>query len=383
MDRSLSGTASDAHSPIADKDAFLLPSRKQALASCVAGMGEGLVVITGEPGVGKTWLAGRLASQVGSRWVFVDTFPGMGSHDFFAAINDGLAAGTDATRAGVRSALAELSADGRAISLAIDECHLASADLLEEIRVLSNRLKKPDGFAAMVLIGQTRLTLRVDSGSLRSLESRVAARIHLRRLDVDEAASLLRNCSANKSCPDEHVEIRHRDAEGNPRRLLRLSDAVSPRPGSIALEPTDKGLSTPTEEAATAPEPIVVGPAKPPLRMEEGLIEVGYDPVFDVDDVAAVGPRPPSPSEGSDERPIVDHYAALQAWDEWARNQRRDPIETSRFDENADASPAPIGAEGDEEDEDPSSSHSWAEDGQAFAPYSQLFSRMKAASQPE
>jgi general secretion pathway protein A len=114
-------------------------------------------------------------------------------------------------------------------------------------------------------------------------------------------------------------------------------------------------------------------PAKPPLRVEEGLIEVGWDSANEENEATTTAFE----EEPDEHQPIDDHYAALQAWDEWARNQgrgasRRDPDvegEPSHDDYPEIESGAPEGR--------------WADVGQSFGPYSQLFSRVRRLEEAE
>jgi hypothetical protein len=78
---------------------------------------------------------------------------------------------------------------------------------------------------------------------------------------------------------------------------------------------------------------------------------------------------------------IDDHYAALQAWNEWSRNQQRttappqgdagmpqDPVADSQ---DTLGAAARAGAQG------PGQPSVWVEGEQGFAPYGQLFSRLR------
>src|SRR5262249_46644141 len=133
-----------------------------------------------------------------------------------------------------------------------------------------------------------------------------------------------------------------RDSAGNPKQLLhraRLQGAASRRtspPRAAAPSPPAPPVLQPVEVPPPAAwEGPVLGAVKPPLHVEEGMIEVGWDPE------PAPGPTEsdpapvadPAPSAVESEEAIDDHYAALQAWNEWARNQGRsaphDPADPS------------------------------------------------------
>jgi general secretion pathway protein A len=70
--------------------------------------------------------------------------------------------------------------------LIVDEAHLLSADLLEEIRLLSNLETDDDKLLQIVLVGQPELDDKLDSVGLRQLKQRIAVRTQLGSLDADE-----------------------------------------------------------------------------------------------------------------------------------------------------------------------------------------------------
>ncbi len=368
-----------------------LPSRAAAIESTRAALdGEpGPILLTGEAGAGKTWLVNRLAADrvVARRWLAVDLAPTTDPADFYCALGHGLGLYADeGARRPLGDFLAEQAVEGRDWVLVVDEAHNASADVLEELRLLSNRLGRPDGFAGLILAAQTRLARRLDTASLAGLAARISARVHLRPIDADEAADLLTllRFREGRSWSRAEVDDLHREAGGNPRRLLRLANAGAPRPGDARLGARTPAPQRLLEPAATASEPPVrprLGADRPPLRIEEGLIEVGWAGP-ELEDEPAAAPSPmllpaetetavEESSEGAGEdEPVRDHYAALQAWDEWARNQGRQPA-------IAEVSAPPIAPDDDSQDEDPPLVQSHPS--QDFAPYSQLFSRLKRA----
>lgn len=369
---------------------YALPSRSAAIAALRDALhGEpGPILLTGEAGAGKTWLWGRLAADRADRlrWLAVDLAPTTDPADVFRALGHALGlAEPDHARRPLADFLAEQAEEGRRWALVVDEAHNASADVLEELRLLSNRLGRPGGFATLVLSAQTRLARRLATAPLAALEARVSSRIHLRPIDADEARDLLARLRPGRPWSIAEVEELHREAGGNPRRLLRLAASSRPRPASSPARPLPE-----VAPRAIAPPPVPrLGSDRPPLRVEEGLIEVGWDgpdtegapspaPVAAPRSLVMVEPGPEPEREveaesdlltGEDE-PIHDHYAALQAWNEWARNQGRQPAAAAR------ASVA------EDEGESPRDSPARVEahEAQDFAPYSQLFSRLKQAA---
>ena len=376
-----------------ESGALVLPSRVAALELCRAALGAedpGPVLLTGEAGSGKTWLWNRLAADRagGLPWLAVDLAPASEPADLHLAL--GLALGlteSGRTREGVAEALAEADDDGRRWGLVVDEAQNASAEVLEELRLLSNRLGRPGGFAALLMVGQTRIVRRLGTIPLAAVAARIAARAHLRPIDADEALDLLAHRFPGRTWGMAEVDHLHREAGGNPRRLIRLAAPIAGRSRPLAAPAARPALPVSGPAPAIVPASSRLGTARPPLRVEDGLIEVGWDgpdPGADpeADPASASAPSDTAPAAvaeavepaGEDEA-IHDHYAALQAWNEWARNQGRQPAAVAGPPEPPAGSTdveAPAG--------DP---HVWADEQHGFAPYSQLFSRIKQVASPE
>jgi general secretion pathway protein A len=359
----------------------LLPSRRSALERLrrAAELGAGPVVMTGEAGVGKTWLASRLAESQsvlgGLAWVHLDASPTLDPAGLMRMIADELGIrvepGTPPDRVLRRlgETLAESAEDGHRWALFLDEAHLASEAVLETVRILSNALGRPDGLGAILLVGQTPLLRRLATRPLTALSARVATRVHLGPIEVEEVPLLIR-----ADLPRSMVERLHRDARGNPGRLVRVSRSAAGSEASRA--PRVRASSESQTLAPTVVPATALVPAKPPLRVEDGLIEVGWEGEADPRPESparvspADAPAEPAPHQASAatglgvEEVVDDPYAALQAWAEWSSSQGRGPIEVP----SSETDGAPLDLE-----------RLRVEGAQSFAPYSQLFSRLKEA----
>ena len=365
----------------------VIPALKEALEN-----GMGPVLLTGEPGSGKTWVSRAVLGELPDNYraLNIDLSPAVGPLEFHRLILHRL--GIDprghrdiaTARAAIEDALADDSAEGRRSILVVEEAHNASDAVFEELRVALNRRGRPEGFWAMLVIGQSPLARRLLSRRLAGFSSRLAGRIHLRAFDVVEFADSIRVQPA--SPPGEL-------AAGEAPR----SDIDASRPPSTATPVSAEG----PQRAAWDPPTITAN--RPPLREEEGMIEVGWDAASDsteeLDSTYEGAPRTPTladqtdgdttilpshPTEEDDEEeeeddhdePIHDHYTALQAWKEWSRNRERgldDPRKPSTSE--SDETTGPL------DSKDAIGPTFWADERQEFAPYSQLFSRFKKESE--
>ena len=68
----------------------------------------------------------------------------------------------------------------------VDEAHHLSADILEEVRLLTNLETTDDKLLQILLVGQPELDQKLDSVGLRQLKQRIALRSHLDPLDAEE-----------------------------------------------------------------------------------------------------------------------------------------------------------------------------------------------------
>src|SRR5271155_5259505 len=68
----------------------------------------------------------------------------------------------------------------------LDEAHHLSADILEEVRLLTNLETAEEKLLQVVLVGQPELDEKLESVGLRQLKQRIAIRARLDALDGDE-----------------------------------------------------------------------------------------------------------------------------------------------------------------------------------------------------
>ena len=140
----------------------------QRLRAAVENGPAGPVLITGEPGAGKTWLLRRLVEGLPSGWrpVNVDLASAMDSIEFLRLIGHSLGVSMPnhlgEARLLLQSTLQDEATDGRSWLLVVDEAHRGSAEVWDEIQAIRNQLGRNTGFAALFVLPKSLLTYRYE-----------------------------------------------------------------------------------------------------------------------------------------------------------------------------------------------------------------------------
>jgi general secretion pathway protein A len=321
------------------------------------------------------------------------------------------------------------SVDGRCWLLVVDGAHRAAATVWEELQVIVNRLGRQGGFGALVVVGETDLARLLAMHDLSGFASKLSDHVHLLPLDLDEARELLDYPRRGDDRGEDALERLHRDAGGNPRALLRLAERLPQPWRNRAVEIKSEALTQDRPLSAIAPilrdrakaddrddqlssvAPAFVAsggagrsqapslmPSRPPIRIEEGLVEVGWegDLESELGPTSTAAARSETVVAGdspSNEEPIEDRYAALQAWTEWSKSQERAIVQSGASQASIPTETLEPAQESDtslrEQPPEPRAQSPAtappgvrAEPQQDFAPYSQLFTRLRQSKQP-
>jgi general secretion pathway protein A len=217
---------------------FLFPSRqhREALAGLTYAVrdGKGFAVLTGEVGTGKTMLVHALLTELGhgvrSALVFN---PHLSRRDLYLHLLAEFGLPPQGSTLACVRALQKLLLDqfqaGVRVVVIIDEAHALSADVLEEVRLLSNFETSRDKLLQVLLIGQPELTERLRSPGLRQLRQRIALRFTLQPLEFDETVAYVRSRLAtagghpNLFSPGAYAML-YRFSGGLPRLINILCD---------------------------------------------------------------------------------------------------------------------------------------------------------------
>jgi general secretion pathway protein A len=93
----------------------------------------------------------------------------------------------------LRHTLHNLARKGRYVLLIIDEAHLFSPELFDQLRFLLNDQMDSTSLITLVLLGQPDLAHKLRFAPYEALHQRIAVRYHLKPLDLEETAGYIKH----------------------------------------------------------------------------------------------------------------------------------------------------------------------------------------------
>lgn len=221
---------------------YMSAQHREALAHLLYGVdaGGGFVLLTGEVGAGKTTVCRCFLQQVGAHCRVAYIFnPRLSAAELLQAICQEFAISLPATSAPDRTRelvealnrhLLASHARGEHNLLIIDEAQNLSADVLEQLRLLTNLETNERKLLQIILIGQPELRQQVQQPALEQLAQRIIARYHLGPLSAADCRAYIVHrlaVAGARSAPlfsDAAMRTVHQVSGGVPRRINLVCD---------------------------------------------------------------------------------------------------------------------------------------------------------------
>jgi type II secretory pathway predicted ATPase ExeA len=191
-------------------------------------------VFTGESGTGKTTALRRMAAELDKnrfrvlyvydsdltpRNFYVETLYQLGySPKLFRGD----------TKRQLMKALEEISHGNQIPVIVVDESHLLSHEMLEEIRFLLNLEMDSKSSCSLLLIGQAELRSKLKLQIHQAIDSRVDMRFHLEPMESEETATYLKQHLEHVKCPreiftDSALKVIHDYSGGTARKINKVA----------------------------------------------------------------------------------------------------------------------------------------------------------------
>ncbi len=180
---------------------FLSEQHKEALAHLIYGVGEqgGFVLLSGEVGTGKTTICRAFLHQIPEHCELAYVVnPKQSETELLKSVCDEFGIyyfwenqGSNYLVDLINEHLLSLHSQGKSAVLIIDEAQNLSADVLEQLRLLTNLETDEKKLLQLILLGQPELNDLLAREELRQLAQRITARFHLRALSEAETRAYI------------------------------------------------------------------------------------------------------------------------------------------------------------------------------------------------
>ncbi len=216
---------------------FMSDTHQEALAALKYGVvtRKGFLILTGDVGTGKTTLLQELVRclEVKSHLCMLSN-PALSREEFFYFMAQQFGLDYQGNKArfllDFSSFLAGCGKKEERALLIIDEAHVLSVELLEEIRLLSNQEQTGSQVLSIFLIGQPELNQRLSDDRLLPLRQRIGISLQLQPFSNDETRDYimfrLDKCGdiSQNLFTDKAMELVYEFSRGIPRSINLICD---------------------------------------------------------------------------------------------------------------------------------------------------------------
>ncbi len=214
----------------------------EELTVCVE-RGQGIGILTAAAGIGKTLLCQHLAASLRQRdesepqfecvYLANSNFPTRRSllqAILFEMGDEYSRRDEPELRIDLRSRLLSLRPQREALVLIVDEAHIFSDDLLEELRTLSDLADNGSSLVRIILSGQHELEERLTDRAFDALNQRISKQVYAEPFTISESVDYIQHRLAWSGCDiesvfsEEALGVITRASGGVPRCLNQLCD---------------------------------------------------------------------------------------------------------------------------------------------------------------
>ncbi len=212
----------------------LLQDALQSLKAAIEGRTS--AVVTGDSGSGKTCLLRALEEDLpqGRYRIHYAHNSTVNRRDFYRQLSIGMGlephSSFAALHASVSQHIQELASHHKLrVIVMLDEAHLLSIQVLEQLHILLNYEKDSKPWLSLILVGLPDLRETLKRNVLASLTARMPIRIHLQPLDADQVKLYIRHRMNTAGCrrdvfSDDALLLMSKATGGIMRRLDILGD---------------------------------------------------------------------------------------------------------------------------------------------------------------
>ncbi|MDO6428086.1 AAA family ATPase [Thalassotalea sp. 1_MG-2023] len=218
---------------------FLSDRHREALSHLTYGLGDngGFVLLTGEVGTGKTTISRTVMEKLpeNTQLAFILN-PTLSCEELLATICDNLKIRYKKTGATlkyltdkIQQKLISNHEQGINTLVIIDEAQHLQAEVLEQLRLLTNLETNTKKLLQVILIGQPELQQLLQRRDLRQLAQRITARYHLMPLTQQELTNYIQHRLSVANCTRSlfnkgAIAAIHKISQGIPRVVNLLCD---------------------------------------------------------------------------------------------------------------------------------------------------------------